>query len=109
MTAIYGLMTTLNAALIASGAARPSVFTAGRVTATTGVTWLLASGYTSGSGVNLKASSANTDLIYINSDGAASIGYELDPGQNVFLDVINLNKIYIRAKSSTQIISYMAS
>lgn len=109
MTAIYGLMTTLNAALIAAGAARPAVFTAGRVSATTGVTYLLASGYTSGSGVNLKASSANTDLIYINSDGVASIGYELDPGQNVFLDVINLNKIYIRAKSSTQIISYMAS
>jgi hypothetical protein len=109
LTAIYGQLATLNTNLSTLGISRPTNFIAGRMTATTGVTSMYAVGYTTGNGVNIKAASANTDIVYVNSDGLAVTGYELDPGENVFLDVINLNKIYVRAKSSSQIVTYIAS
>jgi hypothetical protein len=109
LTGIYNQMVTLNNNFIAYGVGRPTAFVAGRMTATTGVTSLYPSGYTTGNGIQMKASALNTDLIYINSDGVASLGYELDPGESVFLDITNLNKIYIRARTSSQAISYMAS
>jgi len=109
LTAIYAAINTLNTNLGTLGISRPTTFISGRSTVTTGVTGIYPTGYTTISGINMKASSANTDIIYINSDGVAAIGYELDPGQNIFLNVKNLNTIYIRAKTSSQIISYMAS
>lgn len=109
LTGIYNVINTLNTNLSTLGLARPTGFTAGRVSITTGVTGLYPAGYTTISGVHLKASTTNTDLVYINSDGLATIGYEMDPGETVFFDIQNLNKIYVRAKSSTQVISFMAS
>jgi hypothetical protein len=109
LTAIYAAINTLNTNLGTLGISRPTTFISGRSTVTTGVTGIYPTGYTTISGINMKASSANTDIIYINSDGVAAIGYELDPGENIFLNVKNLNTIYIRAKTSSQIISYMAS
>jgi len=109
MAGISNQLGTLNTNLGTLGISRPTTFISGRLTATTGVTGLYPAGYTTISGINIKASSSNTDLVYINSDGVASIGYELDPGQNIFLDVQNLNTIYLRAKTSSQLVSYMAS
>lgn len=109
LTAIYGAINTLNTNLGTLGISRPTTFISGRLTATTGVTGLYPAGYTTISGINIKSSSSNTDLVYINSDGVASIGYELDPGQNIFLNVQNLNTIYLRARTSSQVVSYMAS
>ena len=109
LTGIYGQLVTLNNNFISYGVGRPVNFVAGRLTSTTGVTSLYPTGYTTGNGIQMKASALNTDLIYINSDGVASIGYELDPGESVFLDITNLNKIYVRARTSSQVISYMAS
>jgi hypothetical protein len=109
LTALYGQLAALNTNLSTLGIARPTTFVAGRLSATTGVTSLYASGYTTVSGIHMKAASANTDIIYINRDGVASVGYELDPGESIFLDVLNLNTIFVRAKTSTQVISYMAS
>jgi hypothetical protein len=109
LTGIYGQLVTLNNNFISYGVGRPVNFVAGRMTSTTGVTSLYPTGYTTGNGIQMKASALNTDLIYINSDGVASIGYELDPGESVFLDITNLNKIYVRARTSSQVISYMAS
>lgn len=109
LTAIYGEIVDLNNNLSTIGISRPTTFISGRMTATTGVTFMYGAGYTTGNGVQVKASSANTDIVYINSDGIATVGYELDPGENIFIDVININTIYVRAKSSSQIISYLAS
>jgi hypothetical protein len=109
MAGISNQLGTLNTNLGTLGISRPTTFISGRLTATTGVTGLYPAGYTTISGINIKASSSNTDLVYINSDGVASIGYELDPGQNIFLDVQNLNTIYLRARTSSQLVSYMAS
>lgn len=107
LTAMYNQLVSLNTNLGTLGINRPTGFTAGRFSVTTSVGQF--AGYTTISGVHIKASAVNTDLVYINSDGAATIGYELDPGETIFFDIQNLNKIYIRAKTSTQIISYMAS
>jgi hypothetical protein len=109
MAGISNQLGTLNTNLGTLGISRPTTFISGRLTATTGVTGLYPAGYTTISGINIKASSSNTDLVYINSDGVASIGYELDPGQNIFLNVQNLRTIYLRAKTSSQVVSYMAS
>jgi len=109
LTQIYGAINTLNTNLGVLGISRPTNFVSGRSTITTGVTGMYPSGYTTIAGVNIRASSSNTDLVYLNSDGVALVGYELEPGENIFLNVQNLNKIYLRAKTSSQIISYMAS
>lgn len=109
LTAIYGEIVDLNNNLSTLGITRPTTFVSGRMTATTGVTFMYSTGFTTGHGVNVKASSANTDIVYLNSDGVASVGYELDPGENLFIDVINVNKIYVRAKTGSQIISFLAS
>lgn len=109
LTAIYGQLATLNTNLGSLGISRPTTFVAGRMSVTTGVTLMYASGFTTGNGANLKASSSNTDIIYVNRDGVATVGYELDPGESLFIDVINLNTIYVRSKSSTQVLSYLAS
>lgn len=107
LTAMYGQLLTLNTNLSTLGISRPTGFTAGRFATTTVVSQF--SGYTTISGIHIKSSSVNTDLIYINSDGVATVGYELDPGESIFLDIQNLNTIYVRAKTSSQILSYMAS
>ena len=107
LTNIQSAINTLNTNLGTLGFSRPTGFTAGRITATTSVSSM--AGYTTISGVHLKASTSNTDLIYLNADGIANTGYELDPGETIFFDIQNLNKIYLRSKSSTQVISFMAS
>jgi len=107
LTNIQSAITTLNTNLSTLGISRPTGFTAGRTTITTIVSTL--AGYTTISGIQFKASSSNTDLIYINSDGVATIGYELDPGESLFFDIQNLDKIYLRAKTSSQVLSYLAS
>jgi hypothetical protein len=63
-------------------------------------------------GINIKALSTNTDFIYVgNTSGlvGSSYGYALDPGENVFLDIQNTNKLYAVSNTGTQIITYMAS
>lgn len=107
LTNIQSAITTLNTNLSTLGISRPTGFTAGRLTTTTTVSTM--AGYTTISGVHLKASTTNTDLIYLNSDNVAITGYELDPGETIFFDIQNLDKISLRAKTSTQIISFMAS
>jgi hypothetical protein len=64
------------------------------------------------SGVTIKASSTNTDVIYIGSTAltrTTSNGYPLDPGESLFLEVGNVNLIYVRSNSGIQNIHYIAS
>lgn len=64
------------------------------------------------SGITIKASPSNTDVVYV---GGVSLtrnvlnGYPLDPGETIFLEINNLNLIYIRASSGTQTINYIGS
>jgi hypothetical protein len=116
MTNIYSRMGvmggTLDAiynALAVFGLVRPTSVRSTVLSLTTAST-VLGSGFTCAAGVNLKALGANTDLIYLGGTLlGASYGYQLEPGENVFLNVSNLNMIYAMSKSGTQTLSYFAS
>jgi hypothetical protein len=111
MAGISNQLGTLNSQILSIAGVVPTGITAGRITATTAYGQLDAGGYTCSNGVNVKSSTSNTDIIYLNSSGisASGIGYELDPGQAFFIKVNNTNKVYIKAKSGSQIISFLAS
>jgi len=108
MTAIYGKVNDVYSALAAFGLVRPTSGTAGTKTLTASAT-VLASGFTCTAGVNLKSSSINTQIIYVGTSTTGSlVGYELDPGEQLFLNVGNLNGVYVSAKGS-QVLTYYAS
>lgn len=111
MAGISNQLGTLNSNISSIAGVVPTGITGGRTTATTAVSQLDVGGYTCSNGVNIKSSTTNTDIIYLNSSGisASGIGYELDPGQAFFIKVNNTNKIYMKAKSGSQIISFLAS
>lgn len=109
---ITALGVTLDAiynALSVFGLVRPTSAFAGLTTTTTSPVQL-GTGFTCAAGVNLKAFGSNTDLIYLGtSTVGSSYGYQLEPGENVFFNVSNINLIYAMAKSGNQILSYYAS
>jgi len=103
---------TLNAiynALSVFGLVRPSSAKSTVLSVTTSPA-VLGSGFTCSSGVNLKSLGSNTDLIYLGGASVgSSYGYQLEPGEQVFFNVANLNMIYGMSKSGTQTLSYFAS
>jgi hypothetical protein len=111
ITACYNQLVTLNAGL---GTTIPSTFKTGRISSSSvgSVEQLDTTGFTCYYGVNLKAISTNTDVIYYgNTSGldGASFGSQLDPGENTYIKISNTNKIYVKAASGTQVIVYNAS
>lgn len=110
MTAIYGQIVGLRTDLGGFAVIRPTGGTAYRLTSTTTASTFV--GFTCQKGINIKAASANTDVVYITTDTSASttsLGYELDPGESLFIDIINASLLAHRAKSGSQIISYLAT
>jgi len=63
-------------------------------------------------GVTVKASSANTDAVYI---GGANLltnstdGYPLEAGESLYIECSNVNSLYARSVTGTQILSYIGS
>ena len=92
---------------------RPSSFTAsGKKLSASAGSVVLGANQIVRSGVTIKASSTNTDVIYIGSTTltrTTSNGYPLDPGESLFLEVGNVNLIYVRSNSGIQNIHYIAS
>mgnify|MGYP003334930136 CR=1 FL=1 len=39
----------------------------------------------------------------------SSTGFAMDPGDVVFLNIVNTNKIWVQSNSGTQVITYLAS
>jgi hypothetical protein len=113
ITAIYTQVVGLRTDMQALGVGRPTSFKTGRVAPTSAtVSQMDSSGFTCLSGINLRALSTNTDFVYVgNTSGlvGSSFGYALDPGENVFLDIQNTNKVYAISNTGTQVITYMAS
>jgi len=110
MTAIYGQVVGLRSDLGGFAVIRPTGGTAYRLTSITTAAPFV--GFTCQKGINIKAASANTDVVYITTDTSASVtslGYELDPGESLFVDIINASLLAHRAKSGSQIISYLAT
>lgn len=111
ITALYSKLNDVYTALGVFGVIKPTGLTAGLLTSvTTSPLQIFSTGYTCTAGINLKASSSNTDLIYVgNSAVGSNLGYILDPGDDFFFNIDNLNKIYVRSKSGTQVLSYIVS
>lgn len=109
ITAIYGKVDDIYDALSVFGLVRPTGATYGKLTITNVATTQLNSGFTCYAGVNLKSASYNTDIVYVGNSALTTSGYELDPGEQLFLDVGNANVVYLRSKSSSQVISFTAS
>lgn len=105
---IYNQLISLNLGL---ATAMPSGFTSGRASSTFPSVQQMATGFTCGKGVSIKALSTNTDFVYIGNNGSisSSVGHALDPGDSVFLNIDNINKVYILSASSTQTVTYIAS
>lgn len=74
----------------------PSTLISGLFTATTAATGIYSSGFTCSRGVNLKSNYTNTQQIFIGvtSTVASTTGYPIDPGESLFLEVSNLNKLF---------------
>lgn len=63
-------------------------------------------------GVHLKAPLSNTTSVYVGNNGIGSSptsGFPLDPGEAIFIEIDNLNKIYVVSSTGTQKIHYVAS
>lgn len=111
VTALYSKVSDVYSAISAFGLVRPSsALTGVKTSVTTAATQLYGTGFTCYAGINLKAASSNTDLIYVgDSNIATNNGYMLDPGEQILLDVGNVNILYIKSKSGIQTLSYFAS
>lgn len=109
LTGLYAQLLSLNLGL---ATAMPTTFKTGRTTSTYPAVQQLDGGFTCGKGVSIKALSTNTDFIYIGNTGTfvgTSTGHALDPGDQIFMTVDNLNKIYISSASATQVVTFAAS
>lgn len=63
-------------------------------------------------GVHVKAPLSNTDTVYIGSSNlttAPSSGFPLEPGESIFIEIDNVNKVYARSNTLKQKITYLAT
>jgi hypothetical protein len=112
ITAVYGQIVGLRSDLGGFAVTRPSTFKNGRVSSTVSASQMDVTGFTASKGINIKALSSNTDFVYVGNTAGftgSSSGFAMDPGDIVFLDVSNTNKVWIQANSGTQVITYLAS
>jgi hypothetical protein len=74
----------------------PTTLSTGLFTATTSPTAVSVSGFTCARGVNLKSNYTNTFQIFVGITSAigSTNGYPIDPGENLFLEISNLNKLF---------------
>jgi len=58
--------------------------------------------------VILRASNKNSGVVYVGTSGVSdAVGYPLEPGETIALNIDNLNKIYLFAQVSGDIVRYM--
>lgn len=72
----------------------------------------LSSGLAIKVGVHVKSPLTNTDTVYIGSNTlvtSPNSGYPLEPGESIFIEIDNVNKIYARSNAIGQMIAYVAS
>jgi len=113
LAGISSSLGTLNTNLGTLGISVPSSLKTGRATATSSsVVQMDPTGFSCQNGIQLKAISSNTNIIYFgNTSGlvGASFGYSMDPGEGLFLKVNNTNLIYLISSSGSQVVTYVAS
>jgi len=88
----------------------PSAFTAGQKSIISGIGLSLPA-FPMNSGTKLKASSSNTSVLYLGhtSNIGSTLGYPLLAGESCFIEINNLNLIYVIGGSTGQTITYFAS
>lgn len=113
LSGISAALNTLNSQILSIAGSVPSSFTSNKVSISPSSATQVegTTGFTCAYGINLKASATNTNLIYFGNTSAVSStsGYGLDPGEEVFVKVINANKLYVISGSGTQSLFYVAS
>jgi len=90
---------------------KPTKLTNGSQDLTT-VAVALGSSITVKVGVHIKSPLTNTDTIYIGSSSLVSLpgsGFPLEPGESIFLEIDNVNKLYARSNVKAQQVVYIAS
>ena len=63
-------------------------------------------------GIHIKSPVSNTETVYIGSNALATSsinGYPLEPGETLFLEIDNINKIYAAAAAGTQTIHFITT
>ena len=94
--AIETLLTAGTAKVTVNSETLPSSILTGLFTATTSATGIYPSGFTCSKGVNLKSFPTNTQYIFVGESGF-TYGYPLNSGQEIFLEVSNLNKVFAKS------------
>jgi hypothetical protein len=91
--------------------AAPTTFYHGQTTVTTaGTEVALAASQAILSGVTVKALHANTGWIYVGKNPVtSSTGFVLDAGESIFVEVDNINDIYIDSSVNGEGVSWVAS
>ena len=112
LAGICGVYTQLLSLNLGLATAMPTSFKTGRTSSVYPTVQQLDSGFTCGKGVTIKALSTNTDFIYVGNSGVfvgPSTGHALDPGDQIFLSVDSINKIYVSSASATQVVTFLAT
>ena len=76
-------------------------FLTGFIGATTSIAQMYPLGFTCTRGVNIKSLASNTQNIFIGESSGFTYGYPLAQGDEIFLEISNANKIYIKSSGTT--------
>ena len=88
---------------------QPTQFVGGHKTCTASAT-TLASDQGLSSGVKLKGHQNNSNFVYVGVSGVnVDTGYPLGPSEEVFLEIDNINKVYVMSSPAGQTACYIAS
>lgn len=104
---IETLLTNGTAKVTVNSETLPTSIRSGVIATTSGVTSIYSTGFTCAKGVNLKAFSSNTFFVYVGETGVTH-GYPLDAGDEIFLEIDNLNKLFIKGDSTGQTLYFLA-
>ena len=105
--AIETLLTAGTAKVTVNSETLPSSLRTGVIATTSGVTSIYSTGFTCAKGVNLKAFPTNTFYVYVGETGVTH-GYPLDAGDEIFLEISNLDKLFIKGDSTGQTLYFLA-
>lgn len=87
-----------------------TVYNDKQTVAAAGTAEALAGSQTVISGAHVKALIGNTGLVFVGDSGVSSAnGYELDPGESVFVEIDDLAKIYVDSAVNGEGVTYLAT